>query len=440
MNDPHLFSCRLLKALFCIASMALATPVFGADISGTVTNKTTDKPSAGDEVVILKLSEGMQEAGRTKTDTKGKFSLPIPNDGGQHLVRVTHQGVNYFKPAPQGTTSVQVDVYDAGKQVQGVSGRADILRVQSDGGQLQITELFVLQNNSQPPRTQMSDRSFELTLPEGAVIDASLAAGPGGMPVNSAPVPTGEKNRYAYVFPIRPGETKFQVSYHAPYTGSFSFQPKILTPTDDLVVMLPKSMEFKNGSSEFSGGGEEKGMNIFVAHNIAAGKQLAFTVSGTGQIPRDAQDSDAGATADASQSGGGEATPNNRPGGGLGRPEETPDPLHAYRWWIIGGLAAALVVGAIVVVNQKPRNGTTRPVGVATAALPTVRPAVPTQSRGLLLEAMKEELFQLETERLEGKISEGEYQQAKAALDLTLKRAIARQGAGDRVRGTGTPS
>jgi hypothetical protein len=55
------------------------------------------------------------------------------------------------------------------------------------------------------------------------------------------------------------------------------------------------------------------------------------------------------------------------------------------------------------------------------------RPTGSGQSRGLLLEAMKEELFQLETERLQGKISDGEYQQAKAALDLTMKRAMGRQ-------------
>jgi hypothetical protein len=43
---------------------------------------------------------------------------------------------------------------------------------------------------------------------------------------------------------------------------------------------------------------------------------------------------------------------------------------------------------------------------------------------------MKEELFQLETERLQGKISDADYQQAKGALDLTMKRAIERlQGA-----------
>src|SRR5437868_3685326 len=339
------------RACLCGMLLCFFAQSFAANITGSVTNKTLDKPSAGDDVVLLKLSEGMQEAARTKADGQGKFTLAIPDDGGQHLVRVTHQGVNYFKPAPAGTTSVQVDIYDAGKQVPGITGRADIMRVQADGGQMEITELFVLQNASKPPRTQMSDRSFEFTLPEGAIVEASLAAGPGGMPVNSAPVPTGEKNHYAYVFPIRPGETKFQISYHLPYSGSFSFGPQASTLMEDVVIMLPKSMHFNSGGTEFASSGEEKGMSIFIAHNVTAGKQLVFSVSGTGQIPREAQESGAGEQV-ASSSGS-----DNRPGGGLGRPEETPDPLHAYRWWIIAGLAAALVVGAIVVINQRPRPG-----------------------------------------------------------------------------------
>ncbi len=45
----------------------------------------------------------------------------------------------------------------------------------------------------------------------------------------------------------------------------------------------------------------------------------------------------------------------------------------------------------------------------------------------LLLQAMKEELFQLELDRQQGKISQEEYEQSKAALDLTLKRALSRQ-------------
>ena len=87
------------------------------------------------------------------------------------------------------------------------------------------------------------------------------------MPVTSAPVPTGEQNRYAFVFPIRPGETKFQISYHLPYSGNVSLKPEMFTPMEDVVVMLPKSMQFSGGTADFASGGEEKGLNIFVAHN-----------------------------------------------------------------------------------------------------------------------------------------------------------------------------
>jgi hypothetical protein len=44
----------------------------------------------------------------------------------------------------------------------------------------------------------------------------------------------------------------------------------------------------------------------------------------------------------------------------------------------------------------------------------------------LLLAALKEELFQLEIERQQGKVTPEEYDSARAALEQTLKRALAR--------------
>ena len=56
-----------------------------------------------------------------------------------------------------------------------------------------------------------------------------------------------------------------------------------------------------------------------------------------------------------------------------------------------------------------------------------MEPSTPARDRNaLLLEAMKEELFQLEVEHKQGKISQQEYEKAKAALDGTLERAIKR--------------
>jgi hypothetical protein len=47
-------------------------------------------------------------------------------------------------------------------------------------------------------------------------------------------------------------------------------------------------------------------------------------------------------------------------------------------------------------------------------------------SSSMLLEALKEELFQLEVERQQGRISHQEYETAKSALDQTLQRALKR--------------
>ena len=42
----------------------------------------------------------------------------------------------------------------------------------------------------------------------------------------------------------------------------------------------------------------------------------------------------------------------------------------------------------------------------------------------MLLTALKEEMFQLELEHKQGRISQSEYEQTKSALDQTLTRAL----------------
>ena len=43
-----------------------------------------------------------------------------------------------------------------------------------------------------------------------------------------------------------------------------------------------------------------------------------------------------------------------------------------------------------------------------------------------LLAAIKEELFALETDKLQGRLSESEYLEQKAALEVVLRRALLR--------------
>ncbi len=402
-------------------------------ITGTVTNKTTNKPAAGDDVVLIRLQQGMQEATRSKTDAKGHFTLDVPTNESQaiHLVRVTHDKANYFRPAPPGTQSVEVEVYNAAAKVKGVSSEADVMRLQTDesGKALHVVENFFVKNESSPPLTQFSDRPFEFYLPEGAVVEGSAALAPGGMPVQASPVPLGEPNHYAFIFPIRPGETRFQITYKLPYSGSLKFSPRVMMPTDTIAVMMPKSMTFRPGpSAPYTPVTEETTAQTYVARGVAPSQALDFTVSGTGQMPRDTGAAGAAgesgpASADASAQAGaggaaGTAASDTRPGGGLGTPldpEGTNDPWAKYKWWILGGLGLVLAVGAGVML----RNG---PAPVASA----VGVGATAAGSDSLLAAMKEELFALETDRLKGKLTESEYVEQKAALEVVLRRALAR--------------
>ncbi len=132
---------------------ALSAYASAESITGTVTNRTDNKPASGDEVVLIRLAQGMQESAHTTTDPKGNYTLDVPEPG-MHLIRVNHQKANYFRPAPPGAQSVDIDVYDVAAKVKGVSIEADVMRVETDasGKSLKIVEHFFVKNDSHPDK------------------------------------------------------------------------------------------------------------------------------------------------------------------------------------------------------------------------------------------------------------------------------------------------
>ena len=444
-----------LRVPLVLSIVILTSFAAGETLTGTVKNSTSGKPSAGDEIVLLKLGQGMEEAGHTKADAKGKFSFTIDDAKSPHLVRAIHQGVTYHRMAPPGTTSVEVEVYDVAKKLGDLSVVADIMRVQAEKGELEVVRMFAVQNSSKPPRTQMNERNLEFYLPEGAQVLGASAMTSGGQPVNSAPVPEDDKKtRYSFLFPLRPGLTQFQVAYTLPYTGQANLDPKTLYPLQHFVAMLPKAMQFTAAP-----GAPFQPMNdpnqpdaiVQVASNTTVGQPLAFKVSGEGVLQERGEGSAAqGSSREQSSAQGRDA----RPGGGLGPPTDAPDPLQKYRWYILGGFAAVLTAGAVYVASKqqsaaRPASRAKLPRGAHRVAdedaeyefaeVPSARelsspprasPAPSSSGAGrssILLEALKEELFQLEVDRKQGNISPQEYEKHRAALDQTLERALKRE-------------
>ncbi len=169
------------------------------------------------------------------------------------------------------------------------------MRLETDQQGLHVTQSYFVKNDSAPPRTQLSTHSYEIYLPEGAQVEASAAMAPGGMPVASSPVPLGEKGHYAFVFPIRPGETRFQVSYRLPYTGSYKFSERLAIPAENVAIIMPKSMKFTgSASTPFPVINDDANAQTFLAKNVPAAQPVEFTVSGTGAMPREAQGGETG--------------------------------------------------------------------------------------------------------------------------------------------------
>jgi hypothetical protein len=426
---------------FVVRTFALGVLLTGAlaqaaTVTGTVTNKTTGKPAAGDTVVLVDVQAGMGEVAHATTDSRGHYSLIEPGNS-PYLVRVTHQGAGYFIAAPQGGAPGDIPVYDVAAKVNGVSIEADVMEVETENGQLKVTERYFVHNTSSPPLTQWSTHSFQVVLPVEAVVNGVGAQRPTGLPTSVKLDPDGPKGHYSFNFPIQPDEgdkdTLFQLSYNLPYSGGkFTFRSQVSLPADNLAVLMPKSMTFTPGSgTAFKPVPQDPAVQTFLTKNATPGKVVEFTISGNGSIPREAQGAAAGqqpaAGMGAQDSGGAQdaGAPGNQPGGGIGNPINTPDPLSKYKWWILGGLALLLAAAAAFLL-RKPAPS---PAGSALADAATgINPAfaLPAAKNTALLNVLKEELFALESEKISGTIAAEEYTQVKAALETVLKRALKR--------------
>jgi hypothetical protein len=403
-------------AVLLIFVLALAAAALAGTVTGTVTNGTTGKPAAGVPVTLLDPMGGMAELATTTSDAQGQFTLDAPSARGPRLARAERGGVHYFKMITPGTGTVDLSVYDAVPSLEGIKGAADVIRVQAQGSTLQAVEMLAITNASQPPRTLASPATFEFVLPDGAQIDAANAQSPNGQPISVETKPTVGKNRYAFSFALKPGETRLQVAYHLPYSGQASFSPRFTRNFEHVVVILPASMSFTaKDAKQYQAMNSQPGTNVQVSLQSQAGQDIGYSISGSGAFP-DESDSQAASPGTAPSANGRDAS--SRPGGGLGRPEDAPDGLAKYRWYILAALIAVLVGGGIWTHERTLQEADENP-----PAPPAGNPSAPSN---LLLTALKEEIFALEVENLQGKLSRDDYDKARAALEQTLQRALAR--------------
>ena len=111
------------------------------------------------------------------------------------------------------------------------------------------------------------------------------------------------------------------------------------------------------------------------------------------------------------------------------------DPWTKYRWWIIGGLGLAMAAAAGFMMKAPGAPGTRGAAAAASRSSSSAysravsQPAYQTAGDGGgALQVLRDEMFAIETDRLEGRLSPSEYSELKSAFDIVLRRALARSG------------
>jgi hypothetical protein len=202
-------------------------PAFAVD--GIVINRTSGQPQPGAIVMLVQPGQGgLQTLGTAKTDAAGKFSFD-KNVQGPQLVQAIFSGVLYTKPIMPGapSTNIQVDVYDATKNPATAQVAQHMILLQPSEKDLSVGESILYQNAGKLAFNDPANGSARFWAPSGAKSPIQVTVNaPGGMPIQRAAEKTADPNIYKIDYPIKPGETRFDITYSLPLSKPAVFEAK----------------------------------------------------------------------------------------------------------------------------------------------------------------------------------------------------------------------
>ncbi len=418
----------------------LAAQATSAGISGVVVNGTTHRAAGGVKVALF-AQGALQDSvpiQTVKANAAGHFRLPAGN--GAMVLRATYRGVHYWQPAPNNGKPVRITVYDLAPPSAKFQVQAQVAVVQPENSELAVVDEYIVQNPLH--RTLYRPGGlFRFRVPRNIQPDGAHVIGPDGvgLTLNAQPTPkyAGE---YTVAAPIRPGETRIQVSYRIPYaTQQANLTEQAVYPTGHFMVYVPQAMKFQG--AKFVPVTTTEGYNVYGA--LATAEPLLFTVSGSAPLPQQVQ-SAAGAGGQTSGAEGGDGKAAAAAAATL--PESAMTGIVPPKTWMENNRMGVLIVLVILAITCFAYLATrARPVAVAAnpgfappapvstpaqaavAAPGAASPAAPAPAAappaglGADLARLKDELFLLEVRRQTGDIDEAGYGQARAALEARLR-------------------
>lgn len=263
--------------------LMLITATLSAAVDGRVVNRTHEKPQAGAVVTLYRLGgSGMQPVQTVKTDAEGAFRIEAQLEG-PHLLQTIYGGVIYNRMIQPGssTSGLTLEVFDSSRQPGAARVTQHMVLLEPLGGVLHVNESIVFDNPGKLTYNDPNGGTLRVFLPESlrGAPRVMITAGQ-GMPVERNAVPTDKPNVYKIDFPVKPGETRFDLTYVLPMPESGTFSGRILHGGGPVRLVAPRGVTLSGDGIQMIGQEPTTQASVYQV----AGKEYAVRIEGTGQL------------------------------------------------------------------------------------------------------------------------------------------------------------
>ena len=262
-------------------SLALAGAF--AAVDGTVYNRTLCKPQPGAVVALYKLGpDGMEWVERAKSDAKGKFLIAqIPQ--GPSLLQTAYDGVTYNHMLPPGspTNNLELEVFNSSRLPGGAQVVQHMVLFEPTGKELSVSESFIFRNDGKITYNDPQRGTLRFFLPEKAQGSVQVnAQAPQGMPIRRAADKTEQPNVYQVDFPIKPGETRIDLTYLMVFANPGVFESRLLYRGGPTRLVAPAGVTIQGEGIESLGQEPRTRASIYGVK----GREYTVQILGTGSL------------------------------------------------------------------------------------------------------------------------------------------------------------
>lgn len=321
---------------FALSLLLAMVPALAA-VDGVIVNGTTGQPQPNAVVTLIQPTQaGMQTLGTTKSDAQGKFTFDNNDASGPRLIQAVFDGVQYNKMVPPGmpSTGVQIPVFASSNKAGTAKETQHFIVLQPGDKEMTVSEGLLYMGNANITFYDPVNGSVRFYVPPEAKGPIGVTVNPeGGMPIPRPALKTKEPNIYKVDYPVRPGETRFDLNYTIPTTSPMIFTDQLLHTDGSSNLVVPNGVTAKSDDLELVGTEPKTQASIYRIKNA----NFKVEVDGVGILAAPGQSEGSG-------------DDNGQP-----QVQEVKPRIYQSMYWILGMAFAILGLGSVLLARNSAK-------------------------------------------------------------------------------------